>query len=152
MWRAPSNATRTLQALSPDTQIFDDPESPADCASTDRSEQSPEAAAAPSANGDASLLMLLIEASNEIDPKTEPEPLTPVDSVLPPHSATGFQAPTPGTRNHTQELLAGRGSNATAGLPPRANWSSPMIVDRGGAPARLARTPLRLLRAPCSAY
>lgn len=85
------------------------------------------------ANGDASLLMLLLEASHEIEPKADPEPFTPVESTLPP-SVAGFQAPTPGTRNHTQELLAGRGTSATAGLPPpRAAWSSPLVNDRPSA-------------------
>lgn len=125
---APSRA----QALSPINDVFSDPESPSDCSPAERADHSPEASMTDGANGDASLLMLLLEASHEIEPKTDPEPFTPVESTLPP-SVVGFQAPTPGTRNHTQELLAGRGPSATAGLPPRAAWSSPLVNDRSSA-------------------
>ena len=134
-----------------ESQVFSDPESP-----TDRSDCASPEAGSSSAGDDATLLMLLLEASTaEMDPKAdELEPVTPVDSLLPPHASTGFQAPTPGTRNHTQELLSGRGgANAAAGMPSRASWTSPSpVVGRGGTPTRHYPAPLcsvLLLRAPC---
>lgn len=121
-----------VQVLSPKNDVFSDPESPSDCSPGDHIDQSP-ASVSGGDNGDASLLMLLLEASHEIEPKTDPEPVTPVDCALPP-SAVGFQAPTPGhLRNHTQELLAGRGMSVTAGLPSRAAWSSPLVTGSSSA-------------------
>ena len=116
----------------------------------DRSDCTSPEAASSSAGADATLLMLLLEASTEIEPKcAETEPLTPVDSLLPPHSSTtGVQAPTPSTRNHTQELLSGRGVNAASGLP---SWTSPSpVVGRGGKTRPPSHTPFPNNPAPCS--
>ena len=138
-------------AMDTASETFSDPESPdAPPADMQTSSTNPSAGTQAGEGGEARLLMLLLDASAEIEPKADGEqPITPVESIVPLDS-TLFRAPTPSIRNHTEEMLAGRAGGRSSAAARVPSWASPPIATRGGA-ARSALCHKRLPRLNSSA-